>query len=151
MTKKEAEKHRSYHCPSWREVADQIPQDLGEMGAKAKTSKKDWKWQRGVTSHPVSEGDWKKSHLTVWRWESEKAKKVGVFQLKVFGTMSPPMALRWESQAGGARAAGRWCRPITTRRCGLCTGCTERWMPMLRCGVHQKSGASGLPVPHQES
>ena len=72
MTKKKAEKHRSYHCPSRREVADQIPRDLGEMGAKAKTSKKDWKWQRGVTSHLVSEGHWKKSHLTVWRWESEK-------------------------------------------------------------------------------
>ena len=115
VTKKKAKKHRSYHCPSRREVADQIPRDLGEMGAKAKTSKKDWKWQRGVTSHPVSEGHWKKSHLTVWRWESEKAQKVGAFQLMVFGTMSPPMALRWESQAGWG-ACG-WS--ITTRSCGL--------------------------------
>ena len=25
-------KHRLYHCPSWREVRNQIPECLGEMG-----------------------------------------------------------------------------------------------------------------------
>ena len=38
------------------------------------TSKEDWKWQRGITSHPLSEGKWKKSHLSVHWWESEKHK-----------------------------------------------------------------------------
>ena len=38
-------------------------------------SKKDWKWQREITSHPLSEGHWKKSHLTVRSWESEEHKR----------------------------------------------------------------------------
>ena len=35
--------------------------------ASGKTSKKYWKWQRGMKSHPPSEGNWKKSHLTAPR------------------------------------------------------------------------------------
>ena len=53
-------KHRSYHCPSWREVADQIPQDLG---AKAKTSKKDWKRQRGSHITPCERRSLKEKPL----------------------------------------------------------------------------------------
>ena len=69
------------------------PEKLCQWEHTAKTSKLDCKWQRGITSRPLSEGHWKKSHLAVRRWESEKHEKVGAFRLKVFGTMSPPMAL----------------------------------------------------------
>ena len=43
---------------------------------RAKISQKDWKWQRGLTSHTPGEGRWKKGHLTVRKWESEKHKKL---------------------------------------------------------------------------
>ena len=38
------EKHRLYHCPKWEQ--------------KAGTSKKEWKWQRGIVPHPLSESQW---------------------------------------------------------------------------------------------
>ena len=46
------EKHRLYHCPSWKEVRNQTPEDLGKWEQRAKTSKKDWTWQKGITSYP---------------------------------------------------------------------------------------------------
>ena len=37
------------------------PGDVKEMG----TGKKDWKWQRGITTHSMSESKYTKSHLSV--------------------------------------------------------------------------------------
>ena len=34
---------------------NQIPEGLGKWKQRAKTSKEDWKWQRGITSHTLSE------------------------------------------------------------------------------------------------
>ena len=65
------EKHRLYHCPCWKEVRNQN-RGVGEGNDGEKTSKKDRKWQGGITSYLVTEGQWKKSNLTVRRWESEK-------------------------------------------------------------------------------
>ena len=73
-----------------------VPRKLGNWEQRAKTSKKDWKWQRGIASHPLAEGRWKNSHLTVRMWESEKHAQVGASQSKVSGTALPPMALCWE-------------------------------------------------------
>ena len=44
------EKHRSCHCPCCKEVRNQIPDKLGKWEQRAKTSKKAWKWQRGIVS-----------------------------------------------------------------------------------------------------
>ena len=42
------------HCPSRREeVRNQIPEGLDKWEQRAKTSKEDWKWQRGITSNPL--------------------------------------------------------------------------------------------------
>ena len=68
------EKHRLYHCPCWKEDRNQIPEELGKWEQRAKTSKKDGKWERGITSHPLSDGQRKQSNLSVRRWESEKNK-----------------------------------------------------------------------------
>ena len=80
------------------------------------------KWQRGITSHPLDEGIWRKSHLTVCSWGSQKSK-------------------RWEKTADGFRdhvttdgsllgVPGRWSAClITTRRWGPCM---ERWMLSCR-------------------
>ena len=42
--------------------------EMWEQGAR--TSKEDWEWQRGITSHALSGSDWRKSHLSVRKWES---------------------------------------------------------------------------------
>ena len=43
---KGTEKHRLYHCPDWYEVRWEIPEAFRKWEQKAKTSKKEWKWQR---------------------------------------------------------------------------------------------------------
>ena len=73
-----------------------------------------------------NEGQWKKSHLTVRRWASEK--EAGACQLKAFGNMSLLKALCWEFRADGTRVGGQWCSLIMVRRWGRRAGCTERWM-----------------------
>ena len=49
------EKHRLYHCP-----------------------KKEWKWQRGIVPHPLSESPWNRGHFNMKKLESEKHKNWGV-------------------------------------------------------------------------
>ena len=39
------EKHRLYQCPCWKEVRSQMPEELRKSEQRARTSKKDWKWQ----------------------------------------------------------------------------------------------------------
>ena len=62
------EKRRLYQCPSWREVRNQIPEEMG----KRETSKEQRKWQRGITSHPLNGKNWTRSHVSVRRWEAKK-------------------------------------------------------------------------------
>ena len=45
-------KHRLYHRPEWNEVRREIPEQ------KARTSKEEWKWQRGIVTHLPSESQW---------------------------------------------------------------------------------------------
>ena len=52
------EKHRLYHCPAWYKVRREIPEAFRKLEQKAKTSKKEWKWQRGIVLHPLSESQW---------------------------------------------------------------------------------------------
>ena len=46
------EKQRRYHCPEWRAVRRDIPEGFRKWEQKSKTSKKDWKWQRGCSRAP---------------------------------------------------------------------------------------------------
>ena len=41
--------------PCWKEVRNQIPEGLWKWEQRAKTSKEDWKGQRGITSQPLSD------------------------------------------------------------------------------------------------
>ena len=55
-----SEKQRLYHCPCWKEVRNQIPAArMEKWEQQTKTSMQDWKWQRDITSYPVSESKWK--------------------------------------------------------------------------------------------
>ena len=66
------EKHRLYHCPEWHAVRRNIPESFRKCEQKAKTSKKEWKWQRVIVAHPLSESQWNRGHFNVVEWESEK-------------------------------------------------------------------------------
>ena len=67
------EKHRLYHCPEWYEVRREIPQVFRTLEQKARTSK-EWKWHRGMVTHPLSESQWNRGHFSMERLESEKHK-----------------------------------------------------------------------------
>ena len=71
---KEEEKQRLYHCPEWQGIRREIPEAFRKWEQKAKTSKKEWKWQRGIVAHPLSESQWNRGHFSVTKWESEKHK-----------------------------------------------------------------------------
>ena len=47
-----AEKDRLYHCPEWNEFGREIPEAFRRWERKARTSK-EWKWQRGIVTHPL--------------------------------------------------------------------------------------------------
>ena len=61
--RKGTEKHRLYHCPEWYEVRREIPEVFRKLEQKARTSKKEWKWQRGIVEHPFSESQWNRDHF----------------------------------------------------------------------------------------
>ena len=70
------DKHRLYHCPVWNEVRHQLPDPCRRWQQKAKTSKKEWKWQIGIVEHPQSEKPMEQCHLSMKKWKSEKHKKL---------------------------------------------------------------------------
>ena len=44
------------------------------MEQKARTSKKEWKLQRGIVTFPLGESRWNRCHFSMKKWESEKHK-----------------------------------------------------------------------------
>ena len=67
------EKRRLYHCPEWLDVRWEIPDAFRKGEQKARTSK-DWKWQRGIVTHPFIESQWNRGHSSLKMWQSEKHK-----------------------------------------------------------------------------
>ena len=72
------EKYRVYHCPEWYEVRREIPAVFKKVEQKVRTSKKEWKWQRGIVEHHLSESQWNRGHFTKRKWESEKHESWGM-------------------------------------------------------------------------
>ena len=54
--------------------SDEIPEVFRKLEQRARTSKKEWKWQRGIVEHPLSGSQWNRRHFTVRKWEFEKRK-----------------------------------------------------------------------------
>ena len=71
------EKHRLYHCLVWHEIRRWILA-FRKLEQKARTSKKEWKWQRGIVEHLLKERQWKRDHYRMEKWESEKHKSWGI-------------------------------------------------------------------------
>ena len=55
---KVTEKPRLHHCPEWHAVRRGIPEAFRKWEQKAKTSKKEWNWQRGIVELPLSGSQW---------------------------------------------------------------------------------------------
>ena len=53
------EKHRPYHCPEWYEVRREILEVFRKLEQKTRTSKEEWKWQRGIVGHHLRWKSWK--------------------------------------------------------------------------------------------
>ena len=53
---------------------ERIPKVFWKLEQKARTSKKEWKWQRGIVEHLLSGSQWKRGHFSMKIWESEKHK-----------------------------------------------------------------------------
>ena len=45
------DKHRLYHCPEWYVVRREIPEAFRKWEQTTRTSKEEWKWQRGNVAH----------------------------------------------------------------------------------------------------
>ena len=49
-----------------------------KLEQKARTSKKEWKWQRGIVEHPLCGSQRNRDHFSMRKWESEKHKSWGM-------------------------------------------------------------------------
>ena len=143
--RKAQKKHRLHHCPEWYEVRREIP----EVFRKARTSEKEWKWQRGVVEHPLSGSQWNRGHFTMRKWESEKHKSWDMPE---------------EGFKGHVAAVGSFLGK--TGKCGACGWSVVQldyddgalaWDVWLNGGRtrgsahHQEGGVGSLLVPPQES
>ena len=72
------EKHRLHHCPCWKEIRSQIPGTLMKWEQRARTSEKDWKWQRRITTHALSEKPIGKEPPNSAKMGVRKAQKLGL-------------------------------------------------------------------------
>ena len=55
-----------------RRQTGEIPEVFRKWEQKARTSKKEWKWQRGVVEHHLSGSQWNRGHFSMRKWESER-------------------------------------------------------------------------------
>ena len=116
------ERHRLYHCAEWHEIRRKIQEACRKWEQKAKTSKKEWKWQRGIVAHPLSESQWNRGNFRM-KIGNPKSTKAGVRKSKVSGVMWPLTAPCWVPLGNGEHVVGQWCSWIMMRRWGRCMGC----------------------------
>ena len=106
------------------------PSESGEQNAR--TSKKEWKWQRGIVAHPLSESPWNRGNFRMKIWESEKHQS---WCLQVEGLRRHVCNRRLSSGYSwkvGEHVVGQWCSRIMMRSWGGCMGCVARWRQNLR-------------------
>ena len=124
-------KHRLHHCPEWHEVRREIPDPFRKWEQKATTSKKEWKWQRGIVAHPLSESQWNRGHLTMTKWESEKHKS---WSMPVEDHVTTDGSL--QGRTGKWRGCG-WAvvQLDYDEEIGHILGCTAQWRQNLRASA----------------
>ena len=108
------------------------PRGLQRVRLKAKTSKKEWKWQGGIVTHLLSGSQWNRGYFMMKKIGSPRSTRIGAYQQKASRDMLPRIAPCKEERASGERVVGLWCSWIVMRRWGLCTGCMAQWRLNLR-------------------
>ena len=127
------------------EVRQEIPEAFRKLEQKTTTTIKEWKWQRGIVEHPLSESQWNRGHFSMRKWESE-AQKLGKTSRRFQGLTAPC----WETLAGGEHVVGRWRRWIMMMNWGPCVGCMARWRQNLRSSAPSGGGVDSFLVPLEE-
>ena len=97
------EKHRLYHCSEWHAVGREIPEAFRKCEQKAKMSK-EWKSQRGIVAHTLSESQWNRGHFSMKKWESEKHKRV----VRASRRLGRPRGRRWVLVREGWKVVSMW-------------------------------------------
>ena len=75
VTRRKAQKSTGFTTAQNGTRPDGRSQRLSESESNnARTSKKDWKWHRGIVTHPLSESQCNRGHFSIKKWKSEKHK-----------------------------------------------------------------------------
>ena len=127
----------------WHEITREIPEASRKCEQQARTSKKEWKWQRGIVTHPLRESQWNRGHLSVNMWESEKHKSLSMPGQDFKGHVATDGSL--------LGTGGKWSNWIMMKNWGPCMKCLARWRQNLRSSAPARGGADSIPVPSQES
>ena len=85
------ERHRLYHCPTWREVTDKIPEEM----RKRKRQRRIGIGREEKTSYPPTGNNRRERHLSVRRWQSGKPRS---WETAAEGFRDH---VAWRCQAGG--------------------------------------------------
>ena len=101
VTRRKAQKkHRLHKCPEWHEIKREIPEAFRKWEQKARNSKEEWKRQRGIVTHPISESQWNRNFSSM-KSGSLKRTRVGAYQPKVSRATLQQTALFWEQLGSG--------------------------------------------------
>ena len=111
--------------------------------------KKEWKWQRGIVTHPLSESQWNRGHISMNKWESEKHKRGGM----------PAEGFKGHVATDGSLmgAAGKWEHVVGGCNWIMVMNWAFAWDVRLDGGRicspahHQEGGADSIPLSSQES
>ena len=116
-----------------------------EVGANNRTSKEEWKWQRGIVEHPLCGSQRNRDHFSMRKWESEST-RAGACQQK--GHVCHGRLFVGERWQAVSMWFGQWYRWTTMKRWDHCMAC------MLNGGRIRGSaqgGVDSLLVPSQKS
>ena len=131
------EKHRLYHCTEWHAVRRDIPESFTKWEQKARRSKKEWKWQRGIVAHPLSESQWNRGHFSVTKWEFEKHRS---WCMPVEGFKGHVATDGSSSGKTGKWAACGWAVvQLDYEEMGPCMGCMAQWRQNSRSSAIKRA------------
>ena len=132
------EQAQALPCPESHEVRRRISEASESGSKKARTSKREWKWQRGVATliHSVkANGAGPLQHEKVGDREAQELVHANSgFQ----GPRCPLTALSWRPLGSGELVAGQWCNWIMMKnRCFCMVQRGKIWEDFCTCW-HQK-------------
>ena len=107
------------------EIRRKIPQAFSKWEQKARTSKREWKWQRGIVAQ--------QGPLQLDKVGSQISPKVWARQLE--GFMEPcchGRLIAGKSEESGELVGRQWYSWTVMKRWSPCLGCTAQWRQNMR-------------------